>query len=231
MQTDAPVVQDVTPFRQIDGLVVQAVPAVQATQVPLPLQTWLVPQLVPAAVSPPSRQRGAPEEQSTTPVLQGAPGFVVHALPASHITHCPLPLHTMAEPQAVPAPTLSPSMQPDADPQATTPSLQTPPGLPVQTVPDAQLMQLPFLQTLSVPHIAPSGALTSSRHCGDPVVQDTAPFLQGLPGLVAHEAPVAHGMHVPAALQTWPVPQLAPGFLGVLFMQPTGSQTVMPLRH
>jgi hypothetical protein len=38
-QTDAPVVHDVTPLRQIDGFVVHAVPAVHATQVPLPLHT------------------------------------------------------------------------------------------------------------------------------------------------------------------------------------------------
>ena len=38
-QTDWPVVQDVTPFRQTDGLPVQAIPAVHGTQVPVPLQT------------------------------------------------------------------------------------------------------------------------------------------------------------------------------------------------
>jgi hypothetical protein len=38
-QVDAPVTQEVTPSRQIDGLVLQACPAVHDTQVPLPLQT------------------------------------------------------------------------------------------------------------------------------------------------------------------------------------------------
>ena len=71
----------------------------------------------------------------------------------------------------------------------------------------------------------------SSRHWGAPVPHAIAPFLQGLPGLVLHEAPFAHGMQVPAALHTWPVPQLAPGLFAVLFMQPTGSQTMTPLRH
>ena len=33
-----------------------------------------------------------------------------------------------------------------------------------------------------------------------------------------HSAPVAHGIQVPAALHTWPIPQLAPGLLAVLFM-------------
>src|SRR5215471_6623404 len=98
MQTDVPVVQDVMPLRQIDGFVVQAVPAVHATQVPVPLHTRLVPQVDPAAVLPESTHFGAPVVQSTTPILHGALGFVVHAWPAMHATHCPLPLQTMAEP-------------------------------------------------------------------------------------------------------------------------------------
>ena len=69
----------------------------------------------------------------------------------------------MFEPQPVPALTLSPSTQPeDADPQVMTPSLHTPPGLPVHTVPAAQVVHVPVLQTLSVPQNVPSGALTSS---------------------------------------------------------------------
>ena len=78
MQVDAPVRHEVTPLRQIDGLVVQAWPAVHATQVPLPLQTWLVPHVVPDAVSPASMHFGAPVAQSMTPVLHGDPGFVLH---------------------------------------------------------------------------------------------------------------------------------------------------------
>jgi len=137
----------------------------------------------------------------------------------------------MPEPQAVPAPTLAPSMQPDDDPQATTPSLHIPPGLLVQTVPAAQATQAPALQTLSMPQFAPSSALASSTHWGAPVEQSIAPFLQGLPGLVAQIAPCAQGMHVAAALQTWPVPQLAPGLLGVLSMHCAGLQIVTPVLH
>jgi len=149
---EVPVTHDVTPSRQTDGLVVHAVPAVQGTQVPVPLHTRFVPQVVPADVLPASRQRGAPIVQSTTPVLHGAPGFIEQALPASHITHCPLPLHTMFEPQAVPALTLSPSTHPeDADAQATTPSLHMPPGFVAHTVPAAHAMHAPFLQVLSMP--------------------------------------------------------------------------------
>src|SRR4051812_7489577 len=231
IQTEAPVVQAVTPLRQTDGLAVHAVPAVHDTQTPLPLQTRLVPQVIPAAVLPVSRQRSAPVVQSMTPVLQGAPGLVVHDLPAWHITHCPLPLQTMLEPQAVPASTLSPSTQPEADPQVMTPSLHAPPGLLVQTVPAAQVVHAPALQTFSVPQKAPSGPFMPSLHWGAPVSHAIAPFLHGLPGFVGHDAFVAHGMHVPAALHTWSVPHVAPGVFAAPFMQPTGSQTTTPLRH
>jgi hypothetical protein len=48
-QVCAPVMHEVTPSRHWFGLVVQAAPAVQATQLPALLQTMLVPQLEPAA--------------------------------------------------------------------------------------------------------------------------------------------------------------------------------------
>jgi hypothetical protein len=228
---DAPVTHEVTPFRHTDGFVVHAVPAVHATHVPLPLHTWLLPQVVPAAVLPVSRQRGAPVEQSTTPVLHGAPGLVVHAVPAAHARHCPLPLHTMFEPHAVPARALSASMQPDDIPHVTTPSLHGAPGLVAHTVPAAHVVHAPVLQTLSVPQFVPSGASASSIHCGAPVAHAIAPFLHGLPALVVHDAPDAHGMHVAAALHTCPTPQVAPAFLAVPFEHPAGSQTVMPFVH
>jgi hypothetical protein len=202
MQTDAPVVQEVTPLRQTDGLVVQVAPAVQATQVPVPLQTRLVPQVVPAAVLPESTHFAAPVAQSITPALQGAPGFVVHVWPAMHMTHWPLPLQTMPEPHAIPAPTLSPSTQPEADPHWTTPSLHIPPEFVVQTVPAAQVVQAPPLQTWSIPQKVPSAALAPSLHWGAPVLHEIVPFLHGLPVLVEQAAPVAQGMQVPAALQT-----------------------------
>jgi hypothetical protein len=138
----------------------------------------------------------------------------------------------MFEPQADPALTLSPSMQPeDADPQVITPSLHTPPGLLVHTVPAAQVVHTPVLQTLSGPQNVPSGALTSSWHWGAPVLHAIAPFLHGAPVLTAHAAPVAHAMQVPAPLHTWPVPQLAPGLFVVPFEQPAGLQTVTPFVH
>ena len=69
-QVLAPVEHEIMPFLQMLGLVLQAAPAVQATQPPLPSQTWLVPQVVPAALLPPSTQVCAPVEQELVPFLQ-----------------------------------------------------------------------------------------------------------------------------------------------------------------
>ena len=164
MQADAPVVQEVTPLRQIDGLVVQAVPAVHDTQVRAAVAHQIpVPQVVPAAVLPLSTHLGAPEEQSVTPVLHGAPGLVLQALPASHVTHCPLPLHTIGGPTRCRGRRSRRRRSPRLEnPHATTPSLQGLPGFVAQTVPPAQLVHVPALQTLSVPHDKPSGTLASS---------------------------------------------------------------------
>ena len=82
-----------------------------------------------------------------------------------------------------------------------------------------------------MPQKVPSAALAPSLHWGAPVEHEIAPFLHGLPVLVVQAAPVAQGMQVPAALQTWSVPQLAPGLFAVPFMHPTGSHTIVPLRH
>jgi hypothetical protein len=49
MQFSTPFVQEVVPFLQKVGLVVQGTPAAQEMQVPAALQTMLVPQGVPAA--------------------------------------------------------------------------------------------------------------------------------------------------------------------------------------
>jgi hypothetical protein len=92
MQLVAPVEQDVVPFLQMFGLVVHATPAVQATQVPVPLHTMLVPQLVPAVLLPLSTHVCAPDAHDVVPVLQ-TPGLVVHAVPDVHGPQVPL-LHT-----------------------------------------------------------------------------------------------------------------------------------------
>src|SRR6266542_6539197 len=92
------------------GLPAHAPPAVQATQAPEPLQTRLVPQLVPADLLPPSMQDVAPVEHDVVPFLQMF-GLVVHAAPAVHARHIPEPLQTRLVPQVAPAAGLPPSPQ------------------------------------------------------------------------------------------------------------------------
>jgi hypothetical protein len=86
-------------------------PAVHALHVPCALQTWLVPQLVPADLSVPSVQTCAPEAHEVTPFAQTLFGLVVHDSPAVHATHWPLPLHTWFVPHEVPACFFVPSVQ------------------------------------------------------------------------------------------------------------------------
>jgi len=115
---------------QTFGFPVQAPPAVHATQAPDPLQTMLVPQLVPADLLPPSTQVIAPVEQEVVPFLQML-GLVVQAAPAVQAPQVPEPLQTMLVPQLTPAALLPPSTQVIAPvEQEDVPSLQLF-GLPV----------------------------------------------------------------------------------------------------
>ena|SRR6478735_7101966 len=77
MHICAPVVQDVVPFLQMFELVVHAAPAVHATHVPEPLHTRFMPQVVPAAVLPPSMHVIAPVAHEVVPTLQLV-GLPVH---------------------------------------------------------------------------------------------------------------------------------------------------------
>jgi hypothetical protein len=90
----APLAQEVVPWRQAEGLPLQALPAVQAAQPPAPLQTWLVPQATPGALFDRSRQFGVPVLQSVVPVLQGAPGLLEQLCPATQVTQLPAPEQT-----------------------------------------------------------------------------------------------------------------------------------------
>jgi hypothetical protein len=85
MHVCAPVLHDVTPYRQAaPGLVVHDTPSVQDTQLPEPLHTMLVPQLVPAGLFASSTHVVLPVLQLVTPVLQTL-GLVVQACPAVHM--------------------------------------------------------------------------------------------------------------------------------------------------
>jgi len=75
-------------------LVVHDPPAVQATQLPVAVQTWLVPHDVPAGFSASSTQTGAPLEHSMTPRRHALPGLVVHDAPVVHATQVPVGLQT-----------------------------------------------------------------------------------------------------------------------------------------
>src|SRR4051812_5824960 len=70
-QVDAPVEQDVVPFLQRFGFIVQEVPAVQATQAPEALHTMLGPHRAPAAFMVPFTHIWAPVVQEATPLKQG----------------------------------------------------------------------------------------------------------------------------------------------------------------
>ena len=110
-QVIAPVLHEVVPFLHEDGFPVQDVPAVQATQVPEPLQTMLVPQLVPPAFGVLSTQVCTPVVQEVMPFLHAAPGFVVHGWPLAQTVHWPLALQTELVPQLVPGAWAAPSTQ------------------------------------------------------------------------------------------------------------------------
>ncbi len=111
MQRSAPVLQSVTPFLQSPGLPPQVLPAAHAMQPPVPLHTWPAPQFVPAAVLPLSRHTVLPVAQSVRPVRQGAPGFEVQTLFATHAPQVPLESQTCPEPHIVPGALLLPSTQ------------------------------------------------------------------------------------------------------------------------
>jgi hypothetical protein len=78
-QVCAPVVHEMTPLLHGDGLPPHEPPAAHMTQVPVPLQTMLVPQPVPAVFGVPSTQVWTPVLQDVTPLKHAPPGFVEQA--------------------------------------------------------------------------------------------------------------------------------------------------------
>ena len=94
-----PVAQDNVPVWHL-FVGVQACPSVQLTHRP-PLQTWLLPQDLPAAAGPVSTHTGAPLVQSILPTLQGSARS--QAMPALQATHSPVELQTLSLPQVSPA--------------------------------------------------------------------------------------------------------------------------------
>jgi len=152
VQTAAPVSQDVFPLWH--GLLgtVQLAPTVQLTQLPVELQTLLVPQLAPAARSVPlSLQTGVPVAQASAPSWQGFVG--AQLAPSEQTPHWP-ERHTIPDPHEVPFGWLPDSAQTEL-PVAhdSVPARQTFAG--EQAPPAAQVTHEPPLQTLSVPQTVP----------------------------------------------------------------------------
>jgi hypothetical protein len=146
-QVATPVVHEMTPTRQVFGLVEQLPPATQLPQLPL-LQVWPEPQAVPLATFVVvSTQLGEPPEQSTRPVLQGF-GFVLHAPPAVQLVHVPAPSQTWLAPHVVP-----PGRFPAPSTHVTEPVAHevTPtrhrPGFVLHAWPSAHATHAPALQT------------------------------------------------------------------------------------
>jgi hypothetical protein len=171
----APVEHEVMPFLQMLGLVLQAAPAVQATQVPLPLQTMFVPQGVPADLSPASTQVMAPVVQEDVPALQGF-GLPVQDWPAVQAMQPPVPLQTMLVPQLTPGILLLPSVQVGTPlEQVIVPFLHGL-ALPVQDWPAVQATQAPApLQTRLVPQLVPATFGVPFTQVDMPVEQDATP--------------------------------------------------------
>jgi hypothetical protein len=222
--TRAPEPQVVRPVLHTPGLVLHVWPAVQLTQLPDALHTWLLPQAVPVALFAPSTHVVMPVVQLVCPCLQ-MEGLLVHVCPAVHMPQKPLPSHTWPAPQSVPAVLLPESTHVCAPVAQLVTPVRHGEGLVPHAWPAVHDTHVPApLHTWFAPQLAPAGSAAESRHVGVPVLQSTTPARQGAPGLVVHDAPALHARHCPLPLHTWPVPQLVPGAAGA----PSAHDTVPP---
>jgi hypothetical protein len=219
-QTEAPVAHEVVPVLHVVPDGVQALLAAHGLQAPA-LHTMSAPQVVPfATAAPTSTQVTVPPAHEIVPVWQAFAG--VHAVPATHAMQLPPP-QTLPDPHAVPSATLP---------------LSAHSGLPVLHVvmptrhglvtvhapPTLHAAQVPTPQTMSVPHVVPSGtAVAWSVHVGAPVLQSSLPTWQGLAG--THAAAFVHVAHMPLE-HTMFVPQFLPSGSG-----PDCMHTATPVAH
>jgi hypothetical protein len=92
------------------------------------------------------------------------------------------------------------------------------------------LQESPDVQAWPSLQPTPSGLLAPSTQIWAPLEQSVVPFLQKV-GLVVQAAFCVQEMQVPALLQTWLVPHMVPGALGVLFLQTAAPvvQSVIPV--
>lgn len=201
---EPPVAQLVMPLRQVAvGFVVQATLATQVTQLPPGLQTWFMPQPVPAARLPESTQLCAPVVQAVTPVLHPGFGLVLHDVPATQAMQLPPALHTRSGPHAVPGVTLVESRQ-RVEPvlQSMTPDLQGAPGLELHDAPATHAPQKPLAsQVCAAPHDVPAIFGAPSTHTCAPLAHEKTPARQA-DGFEVQLPPAAHATHMPVEVQT-----------------------------
>lgn len=177
-QVWAPVSQRVEPTRQMPGFEVQLKFGVQLTQLPVALQTRLVPQAVPAAFWVPFAQLVTPLVQAVTPVKQGF-GLPLQLWPEVQLPQKPMPSHCWPAPQAVPIALGAPSTQVEAPVAHEVRPSRHVLGLPVHAWPAVQLTHAPEpLHTWLVPQTVPAGLLPLSVQTGAPVMHEITPVLQ-----------------------------------------------------
>jgi hypothetical protein len=186
----------------VHGLpVLHNVPAMHSLHSPAPLHTPVDPQPVPGITSSVGTQTGAPEPQSTWPVVHGLP--VLHTAPGEHTSHAPVPLHERPAPQVTPRGT-SLSGSHTVVISSTQRACPVVHGLPVlQTLPSMHSLHAELPQTPDVPQGAPSIGVSPTQ-TGAPEAQSTCPVTQGLP--VLQTAPAAQTEQLPSAAHVYPPP-------------------------
>lgn len=175
----APVEQSLTPVLQgLPGLVVHAWLPTQVTHCPLPLQTRLLPQVMPPTTFVLSLQPGV-APHAVTPALHGNPGLLLHTMPAAQLMHVPW-LQILSVPQWVPAVTSSPSRHRGVPVvQDNDPFLHGALALPEQLAPSEQEIHAPVaLHTWPAPHGDPTN-LTAALAQVTEAPQAVAPSRHG----------------------------------------------------
>jgi hypothetical protein len=208
-QVEVPVEHDVVPATHGFGFPEHDTPAAQGVHTPLS-QTSPVAQTVPFAFGEvgSSTQAWVPVVQDVMPFRHGL-GFVVQASPAVHVPHTP-PLHTMFVPHEVPSCFAVPSTQTEVPVEhEVMPFTHAELGLVLQASPETHEVQVPPLQTWSVPQEVPfaMGVVVSTQVCV-PVEQDVVPWTH-LFVFVEHAVPATQDVQTPP-LHTWSVPQIVP---------------------
>jgi hypothetical protein len=153
------------------------------------------------------------------PTWQGSLG--VQLPPAMQLLHTPA-LHTLLFPHEVPFATLPVSAQTEV-PVAHDVAPIRHMFVGVQVVPAVQLLHVPPLQTLLLPHEVPSATLPVSAQAEVPVAHDVAPVRHMFAGMQV--APAVQLPHAPP-LQTLLLPHEVP-----FATLPVSAQTEAPVTH